>query len=100
MDFVRPSVPVIGVQKRQVKMCGLPMITAVALCDCGQAQPIIIPAIDRAGVCVGCKTQYVISRIDFRNESGDITLNAEVSKWYGPAEASKELAVSGVPGTC
>lgn len=87
-----PRVPVIGLQKRQVSIAHT-CASVVILCDCGSPAPILIPNFDRAGLCLACKTKYVIANLQFKNENGLVSLNVDVAKWRGPMDASKELVV-------
>ena len=88
-----PRVPVIGLQARKVQICGLPVVTAVVLCDCGHPIPVVIANLDRAGFCPACKTKYVIAKLQFQNVNGQVSLAWEVGKWEGPMAASNELTV-------
>lgn len=87
-----PKVPTIGVQRRQVQIAHT-TVSAVLVCDCGSPAPVLIPNHDRAGICLACKTKYVISELLFKNEGGLITMDTQVAKWNGPMSASKELDV-------
>lgn len=93
METTFPKVPVIGLQRRQVQITQT-MIAAVLVCDCGSTAPVLIPNHDRAGVCLACKTKYVLSALDFQNQGGLITMDTQVAKWNGPMSASRELDVS------
>lgn len=85
-----PKVPVIGLQPTKVNICGT-VVSMVVLCDCGSPVPVVIPNLDRAGVCMTCKTKYVISKLEMQNVNGQVSMNTQVSKWGGPVSASPDL---------
>lgn len=87
-----PKVPTIGLQPRKVQIAGY-VLSAAIVCDCGSMKPILIPNVDKAGVCLACKAKYVIAGLEFRNEGGQVTSNIQVARWNGPTSASKELDV-------
>lgn len=96
MIIQQQRVPTIGLQPKQVQIApgtAGTLISVTMLCDCGSDVPVLIPNVDRAGLCTRCKTKYVISKVQFQNDSGLISMNTEVAKWRGPMSASKEMDV-------
>lgn len=87
-----PKVPVIGLQPTKVSICGV-VTSMTILCDCGSPVPVIIPNMDRAGICMTCKTKYVISKLKFENVNGNVSIEQQVAKWGGPMSASPDLDV-------
>src|SRR5690242_18751028 len=87
---VGPRVPIIGLKKPEV-VCHYTAAQCVVTCDCGSPTPIVIPGLDRAGLCVACKSKYVIARLDFTNAQGQVSMNIQVGKWLGPMAASFDL---------
>ncbi len=92
LKHVFPRVPIIGGEPRVVK-CSVFDGRATILCDCGNHTPIDIPSFNRAGFCVGCKQKYVISKLAFMNNNGQVSSEIEIAKWGGAMSASKELEV-------
>jgi hypothetical protein len=88
-----PKVPVINLQKRKVQIVHI-ISCVVMTCDCGSTVPILIPNHDRAGICLTCKTKYVIAKFEVKNENGLITTSVDVAKWNGPMSASPALDVT------
>lgn len=88
-----PRVPILGVKKPEV-VCHYVHGSAVIGCDCGSPLPVIVPAFDRAGICLACKTKYVIAELHFTNANGDVQIQTKVAKWRGPMSASADLDVS------
>ena len=87
-----PKVPTIGLQPAKAMVCDW-AAQMVVLCDCGSPVPILVPNIDRAGVCKTCKTKYVIARFEMVNNNGQIGVNVQLAKWGGPTSASPDLDV-------
>lgn len=91
LEQVRPKGHVIGLQRRSVHVAAT-MVSAVIVCDCGSPAPVLIPNHDRAGICLACKTKYVISELVLKN-TGLVSVETQVAKWNGPMSASRELDV-------
>lgn len=93
VTLMNPRIPVIGLQRRQVKHIDVRVIEVV-MCDCGNPDPIVIPGFDRAGFCPKCKTKLIISKLEFANVNGNVTMSVQVAKWNGPmSAASRDLEV-------
>jgi hypothetical protein len=90
MLYSKPNVPLVGVQKPSV-VCHFTAAQSVVSCDCGSSVPVVIPGLDRAGMCGSCQTKYVIASLRFANVQGQVTMDVQIGKWHGPMAASFEL---------
>lgn len=84
------SVPIVGLKKPAV-VCHFTAAQSVVSCDCGSPVPVVIPGLDRAGMCGACQTKYVIASLKFVNLNGAVTMDVQIGKWHGPMAASFEL---------
>ena len=87
-----PKVPIVG-QKQPESTCHYVAAQAVVTCKCGDPAPIVIPALDRAGLCKVCKTRYVIAKFNWKNDNGLLSLDTQIGEWKGAMNASEDLSV-------
>ncbi len=84
-----PKVPILGAAA-PTPTCHYSAAQACVTCDCGSALPIMIPGLDRAGLCSVCQTKWIIASLRYENLDGRMTLDIRLGKWHGPMAASRD----------